>query len=122
MKPIDVRDGRYAEPIDVQLGGDFMWSMLAPAIGDLLDRRRGLLRMRRKNEVVSVRGKMEASPDWIPVYRSHESQMPAPSDGGPTTVIGPAFREIKENLWDRIVRVGHGDDHRRPRPCAGWPV
>ena len=106
MKPIDVRDGRYAEPIDVQLGGDFMWSMLAPAIGDLLDRRRGLLRMRRKNEVVSVRGKMEASPDWIPVYRSHESQMPAPSDGGPTTVIGPAFREIKENLWDRIVRVG----------------
>lgn len=103
---IEVRDGKYTEPALLEIEDDLMWTAVSPMIRDINDRQLALLRMRPKNEIVSVQGKVEASPDWIPVYRSNESQIPGLSDGGPEIVIAPRYTEVKENLWEKIVRIG----------------
>jgi hypothetical protein len=100
-------DGLFMEPLKVTYEpNDLMWQLIGPMIEDSFDGIRGVLRHERKAEMMMVRGRLEPSPDWTPVYRSKDSHVPDEAHGGPQFAIGPQLEPIKENTWQKIVRYG----------------
>ena len=100
-------DGLFMEPLKVTYEpNDLMWQLIGPMIEDSFDGIRGVLRHERKAEMMMVRGRLEPSPDWTPVYRSKDSHVPDEAHGGPQFAIGPQLEPLEENTWQKIVRYG----------------
>jgi hypothetical protein len=106
-KKIKYGDGLFMEPASLTYEpNDLMWQLIGSMIEDAFDAQRGILRHERKAEMITVRGRLEPSPDWVPVYRSKDTHVPDEAHGGPQFAIGPALEPLKENTWQRIVRYG----------------
>ncbi len=106
-KPVKYGDGLFMEPVSVTYEpNDLMWQWIGNIIEDSFDAVRGVLRHERKAEMIKVRGKMEPSPDWTPVYRSKDTDVPDEAHGGPQFAIGPELKPLEENTWQKIVRYG----------------
>jgi hypothetical protein len=100
-------DGLFMEPASLTYEpNDLMWQLIGPMIEDTFDGIRGILRHERKAEMITVRGRLEPSPDWVPVYRSKDTHVPDEAHGGPQFAIGPLLEPLKENTWQKIVRYG----------------
>ena len=106
-KPVKYGDGLFMEPMKVTYEpNDLMWQWIGPIIEDGFDARRGILRHERKAEMMMVRGRLEPSPDWVPIYRSKDTHVPDEAHGGPQFALGPELKPLEENTWQKIVRYG----------------